>query len=613
MYGYHGKILRVDLSKREMKDIELKEEDVKKFIGGAGLAAKLFYPTMTKNLDPLGPENPLAFMTGPLTGAPIPGAGRYTVCAKSPLTGIWGEANSGGLFGVGLKFAGYDGVIITGSSKKPVYFYVHEGGTEIKDASHLWGKGFYETRDTLKEEVGEKRARVAAIGQAGENLVRYAAVMNDHGRAAGRCGMGAVMGSKKLKAVVVHGTKRPEIADPDGLKEKIKMAEIPITDIGNLTFRAFLPKYGTMGYLDMAMYLGDAPTKYFTKSTFPDDKVDGWTLKEKYYVKPVACYGCPVGCGRLTKYDQHGIKEVDGPEYETTVALGPCCMNLDLDSIIHANHLCNDYGMDTISAGVSIAFAMYLYEKGVLTKEKAGMEIKWGDGRTVVNLIEKIAKREGVGDMLAEGVKRMAERLGVTQDEAAHVKGLEIPMHDPRAFFGDAVSYATGPRGACHLKGDYYLVEQGAGVIEAGVSSGDRFESSENKGAMAAKYQNFRELYNSLTLCEFPTLLGTPTNLANLLNAVTGWEFDGKAIMMAGERIFNIKRVINLKLGVTKEDDKLPKIAVEPLSEGSSSGKSPDMETLLRGYYRERGWDPETGKPMKEKLVELELSEITGE
>jgi aldehyde:ferredoxin oxidoreductase len=609
MYGYHGKILQVDLSARETKDVKLEEEDLRNFVGGAGLAARLLYPLMKKDLDPLSPENPLIFMTGPFTGTAVPFTGRHTICAKSPLTGVWGESSSGGFFGVSLKSTGYDGVMIVGRSDKPVYLLVHDGAAEIKDASHLWAKGVYQTKDVLMVEVGNKRARISAIGQGGENLVRYASIMNDDGRAAGRCGLGAVMGVKKLKAIVVHGDKRPRVANSGKLKENIKAAlVVPITELTALSTREMFREFGTIGYLDMAMYLSDAPAKYFSKSVFPVEDIDGKALRQKYTVTPIACSGCPIGCGRLTEYGKHGIDKVDGPAYETVAALGPCCMNFDLDSIIHANHLCNDYGIDTISTGVSIAFVMYLYEKGVLTKDKIGMEMNWGDSKAIVGLVEKIAKREGAGDILAEGVKRIAEKFGVSQDEAAHVKGLELPMHDPRAFFGDAVDYTTSPRGACHTKADYYMVDMGRGVSDAGIMPGDRFESSENKGAMVAKYQNLRDLFNSLPLCIFSPII-SPEHIAGLLNAVTGWDFNADSIMMTGERSFNLKRVINSKLGITKEDDKLPKIAITPLSEGTSQGKKPDMETLLRGHYKERGWDVATGKPTKEKLQQLGLSE----
>ncbi|MEA1871807.1 MAG: aldehyde ferredoxin oxidoreductase N-terminal domain-containing protein, partial [Chloroflexota bacterium] len=397
MYGCHGEILQVDLSTQQTKDIELKEEDLRNFVGGSGLGAKLLYPVMSKDLDPFSPENPLLFMTGPFTGTAIPSTGRHIICAKSPLTGVWGESSSGGFFGVSLKASGYDGVMIVGRSDEPVYLWIHDGTAEIKDATHLWGKGFYQTKDILTKEMGGKRARISAIGQGGENLVRYASIMNDNGRAAGRCGLGAVMGAKKLKAIVVHGDKRPCVANSGKLQENIKAAlVVPITELTALSTREMFREFGTIGYLDMAMYLSDAPAKYFSKSVFPVEDIDGKALKQKYTVTQIACSaGCPIVCGRLTKYGKHGIGQVHGPEYETVAALGPCCMNFDLDSIIYAHHLCNDYGIDTISTGVSIAFGMYLYEKGVLTRDKAGMEIKWGDSKAIIRLVEKIVKRKG--------------------------------------------------------------------------------------------------------------------------------------------------------------------------------------------------------------------------
>lgn len=609
MKGYQGKLLEIDLGKKKIKNTKLKEELAKKFIGGTGLAAKLLYESMTEDLDPLRPENPLAFINGPFAGTPVPSAGRYSICAKSPLTNIWGESNSGGFFGVSLKMAGYDGVIITGRSDEPSYLSIKEDGVDIEDASDLWGKGFYETRDTLREKVESKRARIAGIGQAGESMVKYASVMNDHGRAAGRTGMGAVMGSKNLKAIVVEGSKSTKIADPEELRKLVKSVnKIPITSVASLSTLEMYKEFGSMGYLDIGMYLADTPAKLYEKSVFPTDEIDGVALREKYYVESTSCYGCPIACGRSTEYNKRGVEKVDGPEYETTVSLGPLCMNFDMDSIVYANHLCNDYGLDTISAGVSIAFAMKLYEEGKIGRKDADVNIEWGNADAIITLLEKIAKREGIGDKLAEGVRKMSEEFGVPRDQSPHVKGMEIPMHDPRAFTGMALSYATSPRGACHLKGDYYLIGMGRSIPDAGISSMDRFESSKEKGAMAARWQNLRELYDSLPLCKFSPI-DSPTSLAKILNAVTGWETDAKNLMKIGERIFNLKRIINHKLGIGRGDDELPEIVTEALSEGCSAGKGPNMKTLLSGHYEERGWDPETGKPTEERLDELGLSE----
>lgn len=609
MKGYKGKILKVDLTEKETSDIELSEEKAKKFLGGSGLAASFLYEHMSEDLDPLGPENPLVFMAGPFVGARVPSAARHAVCAKSPLTGIWGESTSGGFFGTILKMAGYDGVIIFGKAEDPVYISILDGEVSIEDASEYWGEGFYETREALKDEVGSDRARVSAIGLAGENLVKYAAIMNDHGRAAGRTGMGAVMGSKNLKAIVVDGTDAVGVENPDELRDIIEEAtNVPVSDTAAKSNLKMFEQHGTMGYLDLGMTLGDPPSKLFQSGIFPTREIDAVAWREKYHVTSTSCFNCPIACGKETEFNKRGVEEVDGPEYETTVALGPLSENFDMDSIIYANHLCNDYGLDTISAGVSIAFAMKLFEDGILGEEEAGLDLEWGDDEVIIDLIEKISNREGLGDTLAEGVEKIAKKYDVSQEQAPHVKGLEIPMHDPRAFTGQAVSYATSPRGACHLKGDFYLVDIGINVPEAGVEGGDRFKSSEERGAVAARWQNIRELNDSLPLCKFSPITSTD-DLSKVLNAVTGWDFDSDKILKTGERIFNLKRAISLKLGITEQDDTLPEITTESLPDGATAGQSPDLDTLLTGYYEERDWNPETGKPSKEKLEELELSE----
>lgn len=615
MKGYKGKLLEVDLEKEKAKERELKEELAKKYLGGSGLAAKLLYNQITKDLDPLGPENPLAFINGPFVGGQVPSAGRHAVCAKSPLTGIWGESNSGGFFGTILKMAGYDGVIINGRAEDPVYISIVDEEAEIKDASENWGSGFYETQDALKEEAGSKRARVAAIGQAGENQVRYAAVMNDHGRAAGRTGMGAVMGSKNLKGILADGAGSIDVADSDALREHIDEAtDIPLDDlreyVNKSSTQGMLGEFGSSGYTDIGMTMGDVPSKFFNSSIFPTDDIDATKLREKYNPQSVSCFGCPIGCGRvITEPPEMDVEEIDGPEYETVAAFGPLNMNFDLDSIVRANHLCNDYGLDTISAGVSIAFAVKMVEDGRLSKDDVGLDLGWGESDAIVELVGKIAKREGFGDKLAEGVRRMADEFGVSKKEVPHVNGMEIPMHDPRASTGQAVSYATSPRGADHMKGDYFNVDiSGADVPEIGVVTTDRFESSEEKGAMAARYQNLRELFDALPLCKYSPIL-KPSDLANILNDVTGWDYSGEELLKTGERIFNIKRLINWKLGVRRKDERIPGIAKEPLPKGSTAGQSPDMETLLDGYYKERKWELDSGKPKRVKMKELGLSE----
>jgi aldehyde:ferredoxin oxidoreductase len=607
MKGYHGRFLKVDLNRRTTEDMPIAEDLLKKFIGGATLAAKLLYDHVRKGMDPLAPESPLIFATGPFTGTSIPMVSRYAVCGVSPLTGYWGEATSGGAFPFRLKQSGYDGIFITGKADKPVYLYLDHGTAQIREAADLWGRDIYETQEMLKAAIGKPSLGIACIGPAGERMARTAGIMNDAGRAAGRCGLGALMGSKNLKAVVATGKLKAETADPERMKELTREAMTAIRQ--NLVTPVFR-EYGTLMYTDMGMTLSDVPVKYFQKNVFPAAKLTGQALRQKYTIENFACLGCPIGCGREVKNFRKGLENVDGPEYETVIALGPLCMNFDFDTIIEANYLCNSQGIDTISVGVSIAYAMYLYERGILTKEQAGMEILWGDGRTIVKLVGMIIRQEGIGKLLSQGTLRMAEAFGRDPGEAAQVKGMEMAMHDPRAFTGMAISYATGPRGACHLKGDYYNIELGNFILEYGILPGDRFQSA-GKAEMAAKYQNFKDLFDTFALCKFAAY--TPTLICRIINGITGWDYTPETLLATGERSIDIKRAINNKLGMTRADDKLPKICLEVLKEGSSADKLPDMDLMLREYYAYRKWDWETGKPTKERLLELGLEEAAAD
>ena len=604
MFGYQGKFLQIDLSSGDTAVLPIKEEDAKKYIGGTALSARMIYDQVKPGMDPLAPSSPLIFATGPLTGSSIPMVSRSSLCGVSPYTGIWGEATTGGVFPFGLKNCGFDGIIITGKAKKPVYLLVNDGSVEIKNASHLWGKDTYQTQALLKDELKDLKHSVSCIGKAGENLVPYACVINDKGRAAGRCGLGALMGSKNLKAVVVAGKSEWAVADEGKVSELAgQFRELIKSNFMSLAFR----EYGTMLYIDLGMYLADLPAKYYSKSVFPAEKLTGQALKQAYNVKNYACFGCPIGCGRLVKNFSKRIPEVDGPEYETTGAFGSLCMNFDFESIVMANHLCNSQGIDSISSGVSVAFAMYLYEKGILTEKKAGMPIKWGDGKTIVKLVEMIINRKGIGELLGRGTRAMAKELGADPEDAAHVKGLEMPLHDSRAFVGQAISYATGPRGACHMKGDYYGLEMGGMVPELGLMFGDRFQS-EGKGESAAKFMGYKDLFDSLCLCKMSPI--SLTQITDSLNAITGWSFSPMDTYACGERSLTIKRAINNKLGVTRKDDKLPRIVTKALSEGSSAGKSPDMDVMLKEYYDFMKWDWATGKPTKEKLVESGMPDV---
>lgn len=601
-----GKLLRVDLSSGSIEDEPLNLHWARQFVGGSGLAARYLHDLITPQTDPLGAENPLMFMTGPLVGTAAPSCGRYEVCARSPLTGIWGESNAGGYWGPELKFAGYDGLLITGRAARPVYLCIHDGVAELRDAESLWGQDTYQTQEVLLQELGDPKARVACIGPAGENLVKYAAIMNDAGRVAGRTGMGAVMGSKKLKAIVVRGTGTVSLADGESFQEYVRRAREAIKE--DITTE-ILRLMGTAGSAEMLMMLGDMPCRYFTGGEMDVGPIGGATMAETILVKNVACYRCPIACGRVTDIgERYGLRRVDGPEYETIAAYGSLLLVDDLPAVAYVNHLCNRYGIDTITAGVTIALAYYLYEQGLITAgDTGGQELRWGDIEPAIRLTEMIARREGFGDLLAEGSRAVARHFGV-EDLAVQVNGLEVPMHDPRASFGMAMNYATGPRGACHNQGDMYLVDQGLQQEELGILMGDRFESSVEKAQITARQQDWRTLYNAMIMCVFAN---PPASIVRgLLGAATGWDLALDDLLLLGERAFNLKRALNIRLGLTAADDRLPRLLLQPLPAGGTEGHVPDMDLLMREYYAWRGWDPLTGKPQRERLVRLGLEDI---
>ncbi len=603
MNGYMGKILRVDLSTGKIWDEPLDEEYARAFVGGSGLAARYVYDMVDGDTDPLGPENPLVFMTGPLVGTAMPSAGRCSVCALSPLTHIWGESNTGGFFGPELHFAGYDGVIITGQAEKPVWLSIVEGRPELHDAADLWGCDSYVTQERVREALGEPKARVACIGPAGENRIKMAAVMNDHGRAAGRTGMGAVMGSKNLKAVGVRGSANIPLADPDGFKAVVREIIAGLDeDMQAMSFQLA----GTASGVDMLLMYGDMPIRYYQQGEWEGaSNLSGVLMTDQYLNKGTACYRCPIACGRETRAPNYGLDKVDGPEYETLGAFGSLAMVDDLEAVIYAGHLCNVYGVDTISTGCTIALACEMFERGIISAaDTGGLDIRYGDVQMAHRLIEMIAHRDGFGAVLAEGSAALAERFGVPE-LAVTVNRLEVPMHDPRAFAGLAVTYALSPRGACHMEGDMYGVDMGMGpALELGILPGDRFDATEEKGRIAARQQAWRNLYNAMILCQFQNP-GVERVLA-ALNGATGWGLEADDLMTLGKRIVTLKRMLNMRRGLTRADDRLPDLLMQPL-EGGTEGMVPDVGMLLAGAYAEYGWDTETGKPTRETLEELGL------
>src|SRR5512140_1735090 len=552
MDGYLGKILRVDLTHGKLWDEALNEEYARNYVGGSGLAARYLYDMLDASTDPLGPENPLFFLTGPLVGTSMTSAGRYSACGRSPLTGIWGEANSGGFFGPELRYAGYDGVLITGKAAQPVWLSIVNGQAELPADGDLWGCDIYATQDRLREAMGDPKVRVACIGLAGESLVRLAGIANDHGRFAARTGLGAVMGSKNLKAIAARGTGKVPLYAP----EEFKAATNKILAMYKEDFSAqSLRSYGTAGYVNLGHMLGDFPIRYFQLGEYPPaDDLTGVDMAEKFLTRNRACHKCLIACGRETQSPKYDDKKVDGPEYETIGVFGSLMMIFDLEAVIHASHLCNLYGMDIISLGVTIALACELFERGLLTAaDTGGLEIRYGDPEMLFRLIELTGRREGFGAVLAEGNAALAERAGVPELSAT-VNRLEVPMHDPRAFVGMAVTYALSPRGACHMEGDMYELDLGRSVDEEiGLVPGDRHENSVEKGRFAARLQAWRNLYNSLVLCQFEN--PGVEMLCDLLQAATGWNVDGEELMTLGKNLVDGKRLLHFKLRLTKAND----------------------------------------------------------
>ncbi len=614
MLGYNGKIAYIDLNllKVEIKDLD--STIAESYIGGVGLSAKLIYDLLSevdydllKN-DPLANVNPLVFATGPLTGTATPSSSRYSVAGISPLTGIWGESTSGGFFPIALKRSGFDALVITGVADQAKYIVINEGQIEIKDANNIWGKNTRETIEIIRTNLNDNRIRIACIGKGGENLVKYAGIINDEGRAAGRCGLGALMGKKRLKAIAVKGGQPIEYADKETLTTTGRNS---IKNIMNAFASQFFSNHGTLCYTDMGMVLADIPANYYTNTEFIAERLTGKALKEQYPVLKYACAGCTIGCGKVTIAEIDGKEvEIDGPEYETTAAFGPMCGILDFKSILKANHICNLEGIDTISSGVSISFLIYLAENKIsidniskyLTDIKLE-ELKWGNEEVVLKLLNQIIKREGIGDILAEGVRTMAEKLGVDPDLAAHVKGLEIPMHDPRAYLGQALTYMTCCIGASHEKGDFFNIDGDAASITK-IKKDDRFDIDGREDSVAT-LQDVCNIYDSAVICNFPHI--NISILTKLLKVSTGFASLGnkKKMFLAGERGTNLKRLISCKLGCKREDDYLPKIVTKALETGGSAGIKVDLEDNLKAYYQFRGWDWETGWPTKEKLDEL--------
>ncbi len=606
MYGNWGRFLRVNLSTGEVKVEEYDEELAKRWLGSRGLAIYFLLRDMDPKVDPLSPENKLIITPGPLSGTSAPTGGRYNVVTKSPQTGFITMANSGGYFGAELKFAGWDGIIVEGKAESPVYIYINDDNVEIRDASHLWGKLVSETEETIRKEIGSKRLRITSIGPAGENLVKFAAIVNDGHRAAGRAGVGAVMGSKNLKAIAVEGTKRVPIADKQKfmltIREKInKLKNDPVAGGG-------LPNYGTAVLVNIINQNGLYPTRNFQTGVFElAEEHSGEAMTAKYLIRNQPCYACPIGCGRVNKLPTVGVTE--GPEYESIWALGADLGINDLASIIEANHLCDEYGLDTISTGGTLAAAMELYEKGYLKDEDLGNEappFRWGNTEVLHYYIEKIAYRKGIGDKLAEGSYRFAEMYG-HPEYSMSVKKLELPAYDPRGAEGHGLGYATNNRGGCHIK-NYMISPEILGYPY----KMDPHDISDDKIKMLIVFQDLSALIDAAGLCLFTTFGLGADDYRDMLNAALGWDFSTEEYLKIGERIWNAERLFNLKAGLDPErDDTLPKrFLEEPMPEGPNKGHVVRLKEMLPRYYKLRGWTEDGKAITEEKLEELDLREF---
>ncbi len=619
---YAGKMLFVDLSQGSIKEEKPSEQLYRDYIGGAGIGARILYERMKPKADPLGADNMLGFVTGPFTAAPVPGGGRYSVVTKSPLSGSWAESSSGGFWGPELKWAGYDAVFFSGQSARPVYLLISGGKAELKDASKLWGKTTSDTESLLQRELGEPKACVACIGPAGESLSLTAGIVNDGGRIAARLGVGAVMGSKKLKAVVIQNSQAKQkiaAAEPGKLKAA---REAFLKSLNESKFHQGLTAAGTGGGNSFLVSIGDSPTKNWNSSgtdSMPTCKNLDAANMDKYKLDSYGCHACPVRCGALIKVNEGPFAtkgEVHRPEYETLAALGNLCLNDNLESVIKANELCNLYGMDTMAVGGIIAFAMECYEHGIITKrDTEGIELTWGNGAAVVALTEKIGKREGFGAVLADGAARAAERIGKGSEQyAMHVGGHRLPYHDARmdAALGTAIIADAQPA--------HHMDKQGTSILESGKPLGtdpllqspklDPFGDQDKKGPMYATGAAYSQLLTCGGICALYTTF-LPVPVVELLAPLTGWDMDWAEGLKTGRRILTLRQAFNASEGITPDKFKMPKrIATEPLKVGPGAGKSLDFETGKKSYFEAMGWDIKTGKPSAKTLADLGLDKL---
>lgn len=602
-YGMAGRLLRVNLTQKTLKVEATPTELFARGFGARGVGAELLYKELPAHTDPLGPENMLIFLTGPLEGTLAPGANKITATFRSPLTGTYSFSLCGGHLAAELKFAGFDGLILTGRAEHPVYLWIHDGRAELKDASGVWGKFAYETAQALRRELHEPLARIAVIGPAGEKQVRYACIQADDGREFGRGGAGAVMGAKNLKAIAVRGSGQVAVADPAGLERLVEEMYAELAQHPKARVRR---QYGTNEMVAGTNNLGYWATRNFTTGQFEQtERLTGPALRERLYTGDTSCYACPVACGKLSPVKSGPFKgrEIEGPEFETLGLLGPNCGIADPDIITAATALCDSYGYDTMSAGVVVSMAMEAFERGVIsTADTGGIDLRFGSGQALLAILEDIGERRGLGDLLAEGSRRAAEQLGVPE-LAMHVKGQELATYDPRGVVGMGLSYAISP------KGGHHMIAPTMGAEVAGDPA--RRLVPEGKAKLVRDTQLIMTIVDSLALCSSMRFVLGPKAMLAVYSAVTGREIDEPGALLLAERITNLERLFNLREGFNRAADTLPKrLLRELMPTGPSAGNVVPLEPMLDEYYALMGWDAQ-GVPTPERLKALGLLEET--
>ncbi|MFH0915449.1 MAG: aldehyde ferredoxin oxidoreductase family protein [bacterium] len=625
--GYAGRLLFVDLTSGTVEEEAPDEDLYRKFIGGTGLGARILFERMSPGADPLGPESMLGFVTGPLTATGVYGGGRFTVVAKSPLTGGWGDSNAGGYWGPELKLAGYDAVFFTGISPGPVYLSIDGGRVELRDATHLWGRGTYETDDLLQDELGTPGSwRISCIGSSGERCSPLAGIVNEKGRIAARSGLGAVMGSKRLKAVAVRGKKGAKIgiADREGLRAVQKVYG---KDLKESPFLQDLATAGTGAGTSVLLSVGDAPVRNWNATGLDSmptcTDLDAANM-DKYKLRAYGCHSCPVRCGALIEVKDGPyatVEEMHRPEYETLASLGTLCFNDEVETIIKANEICNRSGIDTIGLGNAVAFAVECYENGAIgPEETGGLELRWGDGASLVALTEKIAGGEGIGALLSRGVKEAAERIGKgTEEYAMHIGGRAIPYHDPRGMASCATHYIADAQPANHMG------RQAMSRLESGAPLGPDpllqpqklqiFGDYDRKGEIFVTGSAYYQLHSSGGLCALylsgpVARTGNWPPLVDLLRTVTGWDMDWEEALRTGRRILTLRQAFTAREGVRPQDFTLPKRFDVPIQAGPAAGQHIPFAAVKNSYFESMGWDLETGYPHDQTMVDLELNSI---